>query len=232
MAADGSVECVYSSDDGDTWSTSTVASSGSYPDIYADDTTLLCAYIDAGNLYLVNSTDGGATWSEPVQINDEDGTVVMEENSVDIHRAGIVWVDNRNTDKDIYYQSLETGGTPPEANLEITEITEGFMGLVGISVTIKNTGAADAIDVNWTISFDGGIIKALLHDKKIVYDRKTNGTFDKLAPGDTKTIKLLVLGFGGFLRPIVIKVTAKAANADTVQKQENAIVVLVFVKIR
>jgi len=195
MAADGSVECVYSSDDGDTWSTSTVASSGSYPDIYADDTTLLCAYIDAGNLYLVNSTDGGATWSEPVQINDEDGTVAMEENSVDIHRAGIVWVDNRNTDKDIYFEPFAQA---PSAHIEIGDITGG---LFFVKAEIKNTGNAEATDVEVSIVLDGGFI---------LFGKETHDTISAIPAGGSVDIRSsLILGLG-----LKTTVTVSANGAD------------------
>ena len=54
----------------------------------------------------------GAT---PVQMNDEDGTVVAEENCIDVHEAGIVWVDNRelNDYQNIYYAELPAAGVPP-----------------------------------------------------------------------------------------------------------------------
>jgi hypothetical protein len=97
------IKCVYSSDDGMSWNVSTIVTSGAFPDIYADGGKLLCTYIDDGNLYLVYSYDGGETWSDAEQINDMDGAVVAEENSVDVHAAGIAWVDNRNEDLDICF---------------------------------------------------------------------------------------------------------------------------------
>jgi hypothetical protein len=157
-AYDGAVECIYSDDDGDSWTTSTVAASGCYPDIYAwvdaaNPRAFYCTYIDGGNLYLVTSDDGGATWSTPTQINDEDGTVVEEENSVDVHHGGIVWVDDRGDDYDIYfYQLFEP---IPEPEIEV-EITSGF-GL-GVKGVVRNTGEAVATDVTGTLTVLGGIL--------------------------------------------------------------------------
>ncbi|MCK5636241.1 MAG: PKD domain-containing protein, partial [Thermoplasmatales archaeon] len=111
---DGSdVKCIYSSDDGENWDTSTI-DSGGYPDIYAIGDIFYCAYIYGGDLYLSTSDDGGEIWSTPEQINDEPGTVVAEENAVDLYSGGVVWVDERNADLDIYYASFEIGD-PPEA---------------------------------------------------------------------------------------------------------------------
>jgi hypothetical protein len=107
----GEVKCVYSDDDGENWETTTIAT-GSYPDICTVGTTMFATYINGGNLYLVTSTDDGATWGAAEQVNDVDGTVVADENSVDIHSAGIVWVDDRNEDYDIYYAPLAGPSVP------------------------------------------------------------------------------------------------------------------------
>ncbi|RLF53387.1 MAG: hypothetical protein DRN24_01035, partial [Thermoplasmata archaeon] len=106
------VKCVYSTDDGNTWSAPVTISTGAYPDIYALGNVFVAAYVDNGDLYLTISSDGGATWSTPNKINDVDGTVVAEENCIDIHRGGIVWVDDRNEDYDIYYMPLPSPAKP------------------------------------------------------------------------------------------------------------------------
>jgi hypothetical protein len=114
---DGSdVKCIYSADDGTTWSTPVTVAAGSYPALCAIGTKLYCAYIDGGNLFLKTSDNGGETWSTDTQINDNPGTVSAEENSVDIHSAGIVWVDTRGADKEIYYAAVPgTVNNPPGA---------------------------------------------------------------------------------------------------------------------
>jgi hypothetical protein len=96
------VKCVYTDDDGETWDTSTVAT-GEFPNIEAIGSQLRCVYIHEGNLFMKTSTDGGATWGTEEQMNDQAGTVVAEENSVDIHSVGIAWTDNRNGDTDIAF---------------------------------------------------------------------------------------------------------------------------------
>jgi len=96
------IQCVSGNDDGMNWNVSSIAR-GTFADIYAEREKLLCTFINDGNLYLVYSYDNGATWTNAEQINDVDGTVVAEEKSVDIHAAGIAWVDDRNGDRDICF---------------------------------------------------------------------------------------------------------------------------------
>ena len=110
---DGQIKCVYSSDDGETWSQPVTIGPGQYPDAYAVGTTIYAAYVNNGNLYLVSSEDGGMTWTTPEMKNDVDGTVVAEENCIDIHSAGIVWVDERNEAYNIFYTSLVAGPSAP-----------------------------------------------------------------------------------------------------------------------
>jgi hypothetical protein len=123
---DGVVKCVYSNDDGENWESPVTIATGSYPALRAISTKLFCTYIDDGNLYLVESADGGMTWGSAEQINDEPGSVVEEENAVDIHTGGIVWVDNRGDDYDIYYDKFDVGSPPGPPT--ITGPTSGKVG--------------------------------------------------------------------------------------------------------
>lgn len=122
------VNCVYSNDDGTTWSTPVSLTAGSYPALCAVGTKFYCAYIDQGNLFLKTSNDGGATWGAAEQINDQPGTVSAEENAVDIHAAGIVWIDTRGADKDIYYAALPGGTNNPPSAPTITGPVNGKKG--------------------------------------------------------------------------------------------------------
>jgi len=108
----GTVECVYSNDDGENWIGPVTVATGSFPALRAIDETFYCAYINDGNLYLKTSENGGMSWSSAEQINDVSGSVAPEVNSVDIHSGGIVWVDGRGEDLDIYWDSFDIGSPP------------------------------------------------------------------------------------------------------------------------
>jgi len=181
---EGNVKCIYSDDDGETWETSIIAATGEYPDIYALRGAFWASYIDGGNLYVVNSTDGGATWNDPVQINDEDGTVVADENSVDIHEGGIVWTDSRGDFDNIYYYQLFE--PIPEPKLEVT-INTGW-GL-GASAVVQNIGDAPATNVEWHIIVTGGLLGLI--------DKDINGTILNLDVAAEETISSgIIFGFG------------------------------------
>jgi len=113
FAHQGNIECVYSNNDGESWSNPVVLDSGSFPDVCEIGGEYVVAYVNNGNLYKISSSDDGVSWGTPVQINDVDNSVVAEENCVDIHAAGIVWVDNRNNVYDIYYAPLTSAPSIP-----------------------------------------------------------------------------------------------------------------------
>ena len=186
------IYCSYSHDDGGNWSESVVANSADdevYPAVYIIGNAVYCAFIKNGNLYLAKSEDGGATWGEPVKINDADGTVVEEPRAVDITGAGIVWVDARNGNKDIYYSPL------PAPKIEIS-ITGGF----GVKATIANTGLEAAKNIDWSVDLSG----------LVFVGKHTEGTIDELAPGESVEVGPgFVFGFG----PTTITVTAGGTTA-------------------
>ena len=109
----GQIKCVYSTDDGENWGTPVTIGPGQYPDAYAQGSVIYAAYVNDGNLYVVSSEDGGATWADPIKKNDQDGTVVSEENCIDVHSAGVVFVDERFGNYNIFYTTLAGGPNPP-----------------------------------------------------------------------------------------------------------------------
>ncbi|MCU0850795.1 MAG: hypothetical protein MUC80_05925 [Candidatus Thermoplasmatota archaeon] len=87
-------------------------------------------------------------------------------------------------------------------HLEIGEITGGFG---SITTKIHNTGAGDAINVNWSISLQGGLV---------FLGRQTTGTILKIIPGLSPQIQSsFILGLGKVTIEVTVGTTEKTALA-------------------
>jgi len=192
---DWDIKCKYSSDGAATWSDSVVAGQQLVdevnPTVYVSGNNVYVAYISNGNLYLAISKDGGATWSDPVQINDNAGSVVAGDGSVDISAGGIVWTDNRDGNLDIYYSPI------PAPRIVIQSVSGGM----GITATVANVGTQDAENIPWSIDVSGGLV---------ILGKHAEGTISTLAAGESVTISSgLVLGIG----KITVNINAGGATA-------------------
>ncbi len=149
-----------------------------YPAITADGDTVTVTFIKNGNLYMSKSEDKGSTWSEPTQVNDEEGTVVGDHRNADMKGPYMAWTDNRNDNTDIYFDI----GTAPLVG--IPAVSGGF----GVTATIENTGTADATDVEWSINVDAPLL---------LIGGEANGTIPILPAGNSETVKSgFLLGIG------------------------------------
>ena len=103
--------------------------------------------------------------------------------------------------------------------LEIGNISGG---LLTIEAEIKNTGDTDAIDVEWNITIDGGIILA---------GAEASGTIDVLEQGSTElVIDSPIVGLGGpVFGPVHISVQACSEGVDPVSTTVDGFVFLIFV---
>jgi hypothetical protein len=106
-----------------------------------------------------------------------------------------------------------------DAILNIRTIDEGL--LVGIAVSIENTGDVDADNVEWSIKFRSGNILFPIGGQK-------KGTFKSIPFGEMKSIfSGPVFGIGLF-RPAEVTVTVSASNAETVEKTADVIIILFY----
>ncbi len=186
------VSCLYSTDGGGTWEMADVAATSDnelYPDVALSGDTLVATFVKDGNLYYTSSDDWGATWEEPEQINEEDGTVRSEYGTATATPVGTIWSDMRNGNSDVFYESF------PVPVIGVDAIAGGF----GASATVSNTGTAPAENVAWTIELGGPVFLG----------STAEGTIGSLAAGGSEEISTgLVLGIG----PTDVTVTASGAS--------------------
>jgi len=166
------------------------------PSIVSYGDIVQCTFIKNGNLYETHSSDGGVTWSEPQQINDQDGTVETGWHFSELTRGGnVVWTDTRNGNTDIYFDSL---GVPAPV-ITIEEIKGGF----GVTAKLTNTGGADAQDMPYTISVDGPLI---------FLGKETTDTVDIPVGGEATISSGLILGIGPATITITVGGTIKTTS--------------------
>jgi hypothetical protein len=179
------------------WVKHTIADSNEdemYPSITAFENIAICTFVKNGDLYMSRSDDAGETWSTPEQINDESATLVEEYRCADIEGPYIAWMDNRNTNYDIYSD---------KTTLPWVAITTVTGGLFGVTAGITNIGNEDAENVPWSFHVQGGILGLI--------NTITEGTID-IPMGDTVSIKSAQL-FG--LGKISIVVIADGVMRDS-----------------
>jgi hypothetical protein len=99
--------------------------------------------------------------------------------------------------------------------LDIGSITGG---LLNVDTIIKNTGDAEATDVQWRITLNGGLI---------LLGGESSGEISHIPPGGEITINSkLIFGFGKTLVSVIVEIPE---GSDT--RQQNGNIFLFFIKI-
>jgi hypothetical protein len=117
-----------SSDVGKSWLTDNqVVCQGAYPNVTTDaDGNLYIVYIEDNHNYCVHSFDGGATWSSPAKVDDNDTTFSMGPASVAADTAGhlfCAWNDQRSGSNHIWSSTSTDRGTTWSLNVRVDDDT-------------------------------------------------------------------------------------------------------------
>ncbi len=120
------------------------------------------------DIYFSKSVDGGMSWSPNIRVNSDDLGNISSNPSIAVDNSGIiylVWQDNRNGNRDIYFAKSSDGGstwTDPEIRID-DDITSSNQG--NPSIGVNSTGA---IFVVWQDFRSGS-------DNDIYFAKSTNG---------------------------------------------------------
>ena len=154
-----------SSDGGNTWVRTTLNSyispdpeNPENPLVYANETHLVCTFIDSGNISLTSTPVNDFDWSDPIQLNDVNGSVVSQYRFSDIADMNhIVWTDNREGNYDLY---SAVKGTPKFDLMIVPEsvniTSEGYRGILTsnrLEFTVRNSGDAFVEDIDVDITY-------------------------------------------------------------------------------
>ena len=95
-------------------------------------------------------------------------------------------------------------------------IIEG--GLFKITASIKNTGIAEAEEINWKIALDGGFI---------LMGKETTGAIDTILAGEEQNVTSdLIFGFGSTRVVMTVDIPE-----DSKERDQGAYVLLFFIKV-
>jgi len=162
----------------------------------------------------------GTTWSQDAKLLASDGEAedsfgCSVSISGDYAIVGALFGDNNVVESGAAYVFNK-----PRTNLKIGSVDGQFK----IQAYICNYGPVDAENVKWSIKIDGGIM--LFPSGGVVEGSIGIIEADPTKPG---MISTFVLGFGGFLSPLNIVVSAEADNADPVEKTLPAKILLFMI---
>jgi len=193
---DGDIMCYHSSDNGENFEETLVVEGAVLPSVSIVGNSVTCSYIKNGDLYAAVSEDNGLTWEEFPAANDAVGSVLEESFASEISSSFLVWTDTRDSTNTIYFDKAG------EVSFPVIEI-DSISGGMGVSAVVKNTGDAEATNVEWSIVLDGGAF----------IGGETTDMITSLAPGETITIESgFILGLGATTITVTAGSSTKTAT--------------------
>ncbi len=151
------------------------------------------------------------------------GDISPEQNPIYAYPESGEYTVNLTVEDDIGNVAYdETTATITEVQGEPELVIESIEGGIGITAVIKNIGDADATDIEWTITIEGGFI---------ILTPEALDTIDNLAPDESAEITMSVLGIGlGIITEMpTITVTAEYAVGVFAEDSVEAKILLFFV---
>jgi len=125
-----------------------------FPDIrHMSDSSFIATYVKNGNLYAIETIDGGATWIESSwQINDNENLVVEEYKTSDLceNAVKVLW-EETHSDIDCYYNSVSSVSSPDldcSGDLDWIDVNPGDT--VTGTITVENDGEPASL-LDWEI---------------------------------------------------------------------------------
>jgi hypothetical protein len=193
---DGDIMCYHSEDNGETFEELPVATNAILPSVSIVGDIITCSYIRNGELYAAVSEDHGLTWEEFPPANDVSGSVLEEPFATEISGSYLVWTDTRDATNAVFFDKAG------EVSLPIVEV-DSITGGMGISAVVKNTGDAEATNVEWSIILDGGAF----------IGGETTDTIASLPPGESVEIESgFILGLGATTITVTAESSTKTAT--------------------
>jgi len=191
----------HSNNSGQNWSMYDIAT-GKSPVLHANETHIACIYTESQNLSIILSANNLTNWTSPVQLNNQNGTVLEAYHNSDIGGMNnTIWVDTRTENDTNLYMFLNN---VPGVDLAVVDgsidfVTSGviFPTRNRIKFTISNEGLADVYNIMVTVKYEcrNGNNDTLVYDNCIT----------KLAVGrnDTLIKNLFTLSLNEYIGAIL-----------------------------
>ena len=111
-AGNKDIVCSYTTDDAETWTHNIAvvdsAEDEENPRVFIAGDAVTVLYTMGGDLYSIKSSDAGATWSDPLQINDDAGTVENTWRTAELYKQFCVWTSNGAGNLDLLFDIIPT----------------------------------------------------------------------------------------------------------------------------